>query len=54
MLNSVGARTHPCLTPLWISNGSDVAPSLLTCPVMLLWREITPGSVGDSQFSPVD
>ena len=27
MLNSVGARTHPCFTPLWISNGSDVAPS---------------------------
>ena len=27
MLNSVGARTHPCFTPLWISNCSDVAPS---------------------------
>ena len=28
MLNSVGARTHPCFTPLWIiSNGSGVAPS---------------------------
>ena len=27
MLNSVGARTHPCFTPLRISNGSDIAPS---------------------------
>ena len=27
MLSSVDARTYPCFTPLWISNGLDVAPS---------------------------
>ena len=53
MLNSVATKTHPCFTPLWISNGSDVAPSLLTVPFMLLWKEeITLSSFG-SQFSPV-
>ena len=25
---SIGARTQPCLTPLWISNGSEAAVEL--------------------------
>ena len=48
MLNSVGARTHPWFTPLRISNGSDVAPSYMTVPFMLLWsrssHSVVPGT----------
>ena len=38
---SVGARTQPCLTPLWISNGSEELPLNCTVPPVSVWKDST-------------
>ena len=37
--NSVGASTHPCLTPLLTGNASDVVPLKLTMLCVSSWKE---------------
>ena len=36
---SVGARTHPCLTPLQASKGLEELPLNCTVPFMLVWKD---------------
>ena len=36
---SVGARTHPCLTPLWMSNGLEELSLNCTVPFMFVWKD---------------
>ena len=36
---SVGARTHPCLTPLRMSKGLEELPLNCTVPYMIVWKE---------------
>ena len=36
---SIGARTHPCLTPLRISNGSEKLPLNCTVPFVSVWKD---------------
>ena len=38
--NSVGANTHPCLTPLLIENVSDRSPSYWTQPCIPSWKDL--------------
>ena len=40
MPKSVGARTHPCFTPLLIGKGSDEDPSYYTVPFMSSWKDV--------------
>ncbi len=39
MPKSVGARTHPCLTPLRIGKGVEYEPSYWTVPCMSSWKD---------------
>ena len=41
MLNRVGARTHPCLTPLVTGNASEPEPSSRTLAIMPSWNCLT-------------
>ena len=36
---SVGARTHPCFTPLRMSNSSDAEPTYTVVPFMPSWKD---------------
>ena len=36
---SVGARTHPCLTPLWMSKGLEEQLLNCTVPFMFVWKD---------------
>ena len=40
MPKSVGARTHPSLTPLLMGKGSEEEPSYRTVPFISLWKEV--------------
>ena len=40
MRKSVGARIHPCFTPLLIEKGSDEDPSYCTVPFMSSWKDV--------------
>ena len=49
---SVQARTHPCFTPLWIANASEVDTSYMMVSFMLLWKDVTSfKSVGGQSIS---
>ena len=38
-LKSVGARTHPCFTPLVTGKGSDASPFSITLAIMPSWKD---------------
>ena len=40
MPKSVGARTHPCFTPLLIGKGSDEDPSYRMVSFMSSWKDV--------------
>ena len=40
MPKSVGARTHPCFTPLLTGKGSEEEPSYWTVPFISSWKEV--------------
>ena len=40
ILKSIGARTHPCLTPLWMSKGLEELPLNYTVPFMFVWKDL--------------
>ena len=40
MPKSVGARTHPCLTPLLMGKGSEEEPSYWTVPFISSWKKV--------------
>ena len=39
ILKSVGARMHPCLTPLRMSKGLEELPFNCTVPFMFVWMD---------------
>ena len=41
ILKRVGARTHPCFTPLLIVNDSETLPSYWTVAFVLMWKDFT-------------
>ena len=54
MLNSVGARTQPCLTPLVTGKASEGSPSSRTRAIMPSWnwRTIAMNVLGQPNFFP--